>query len=88
MKLYTIRDQVACFFLSPFVAPNDNVAKRMFISGLGDSFPHRRDFSLHAIGAFDDQTGELSPVEPYLVLSGLSIDAQLDPRVQPMETQS
>jgi hypothetical protein len=81
MKMYTIRDQVAGFFIAPFTAPNDNVAKRMFISSLGDSFPHRRDYSLHSIGAFDTDSGVLSPVEPYLVLAGLSVGEDLDPRV-------
>lgn len=81
MRLYTIRDQVAGFFINPYVAPNDGVAKRMFIAGLSDSFPHRADFSLHCIGSFDDQTGQLTPLDPHLVLSGLSIDSSLDPRL-------
>lgn len=80
MKLYTIRDQVAGFFISPFCAPNDGVAKRMFIQGLGDSFPHRSDFSLHYIGDFNDDTGALTTSDPHLVLAGLSIDPVLDPR--------
>lgn len=88
MKLYTIRDQVAAFFIAPFTAPNDGVAKRMFVSGLGDSFPHRADYSLHAIGAFDDQTGVLSPVEPYLVLAGHSIALELDPRPHQLSSES
>jgi len=81
MKLYTIRDQVAGFFINPYCAANDGVAKRMFISSLSDSFPHRSDFSLHCIGTFNDETGQLTAENPHLVLSGLSIDDRLDPRV-------
>jgi len=80
MKIYTIRDQVAGFFIQPYTAPNDGVAKRMFIAGLSDSFPHRADYSLHCIGEFDDDTGQLTASEPHLVLAGLSVDSSLDPR--------
>lgn len=88
MKLYTIRDGSAEFFLPPFCAPNDNVAKRMFIGSLGDSFTFRTDFLLYSIGEFDDQTGLLQSSDPHMVLAGSSIAQSLDPRIQQEETTS
>jgi len=85
MKLYTIRDGSAEFFLPPFCAPNANVAQRMFIGSLGDSFNFRADFLLYCIGEFDDQTGLLKPSDPTMVLAGSSIAQSLDPRVQQEE---
>lgn len=82
MKIYTIRDQVAQFFIAPYLAQNDGVAKRMFIGSLGDSWPHRSDFQLYRVGSFDPDTGLLSPESPSLVLAGLSIPDDLDPRPQ------
>lgn len=80
MKIYSIHDAAAGFFIAPFTAHNDALAKRMFIGSLGDSFPHRADFTLHCLGVFDDQTGEIT-FEPSLILNGLSIDVSLDPRL-------
>jgi hypothetical protein len=81
MKIYTIRDQVAGYFMPPFFAENDGHATRMFIQSMGDSFVHRADFSLHSIGTFDADTGVLSACDASMVISGLSIDPKLDPRV-------
>lgn len=83
---YTIRDNVADFFLPPFFARNDEMAKRMFISSLGDSFPHRSDFQLFMIGAFNSDTGQLNGCNATLTLAGLSISPQMDPRPQPRPT--
>lgn len=80
MKFYSVRDNTAEFFLPPFMAPNDSVAKRMFIGSLGDSFAFRQDFQLYHVGDFDDQNGLIQPINPQLILAGHSIAAQLDPR--------
>ena len=74
MKIYSIYDGQAKFWLSPFTAQNDNVAKRMFIVSLGDSFPFRADFILYSIGEFDTDNGliEAQPT-PAVVLNGISI---------------
>lgn len=81
MNFYTVRDETADFFLPPFLARNEGQAKRMFIGSLGDSFPYRRDFSLYHVGSFDEDNGLITPAEPTLVLNGLSIAVDLDPRV-------
>lgn len=88
MKIYTIRDQVAGFFLPPYTAPNNGIAVRMFISGLSDSFPHRSDFSLHLIGEFSDDTGELKYLDPEIVINGASIAEHLDPRPRPASKEN
>lgn len=83
MRVYTIRDQAGEFFLPPFTAPNDAVAKRMFIASMGDGFSHRMDFVLYYIGDFSDVDGTLSPVDPVVVLAGYSVAESLDPRPRP-----
>lgn len=83
MNLYTIRDQPGGFFMPPFCAQNDAIAERMFISSLGDSFAHRSGFSLHRVGKFDDDTGQLTAVDPEMILAGTSIRDELDPRPRP-----
>jgi len=81
IKVYAIHDTAAEYFMPPFTAPNDNVAKRLFVSSMGDSFVHRADFKLFSVGEFDSDTGGLNAWDPKLVLAGLSIDIKLDPRV-------
>jgi hypothetical protein len=78
--IYTVHDSTAEYFLPPFMAPNDAVARRMFIGSLGDSFSFRADFGLYCVGEFDDATGRVTARDPVLVLSGHSIAASLDPR--------
>lgn len=82
MNIYAIHDAAAKYFLPPFTAPTDGVAKRMFVASMGDSFPHRADFTLHLVGSFDEDQGTLSIPQsgPRLVLAGLSVDPRLDPR--------
>jgi len=86
-RIYAIRDDAAEYFLPPFFAENDNHAKRMFISSLGDSFPYRADFKLFHLGEFDDNNGSIHHVSPNCVLAGLSIGVELDPRVAPQKTE-
>ena len=76
-NIYTIRDDAAAYFLPIFLARTHSEAKRMFITSLGDSFPHRSDFKLFHIGEFDEDIGLLTPQEPTMVLAGLSIPANL-----------
>lgn len=82
MIIYSVRDDSADYFLPPFLARTDAQAVRMFIGSLGDSFPYRHDFHLMAVGGFDQDTGLVTAEDaPRLVISGVSIDAKLDPRV-------
>jgi hypothetical protein len=78
-NIYTIRDDAAQYFLPLFTALTDAEAKRMFILSLGPSFPHRSDFKLYHIGAYDDDNGLITSSDPRLVLAGMSISADLNP---------
>lgn len=88
MKIFTIRDDAAGYFLPPFCAPTEAVAQRMFIGSMGDSFPHRHQFNLFLVGEFDDDNGRLVPVDPKHVLAGTSVSMDLDPRAPILEKQS
>jgi len=88
MKIYTVRDEAAQYFLPPYFAQNDGHAQRMFIASLGDSFPFRKDFALYETGSFDDDNGLTVGLEtPRIVLAGLSIAADLDPRINPQSLE-
>jgi len=80
LKIYSIRDEAAEFFIQPFLANADAQAIRMFIGSLGDSFPHRSDFNLFFCGSFDTETGVIEACPPKIILAGLSVADELDPR--------
>jgi len=82
INAYTIRDNVAKFYIQPFFAPNDGVATRMWIQSLGDSWPHRDGFALYSLGSFDTDTGHFEPTDPTLVLSGNAISEKYAPHNQ------
>ena len=81
MKVFSVQDSGAEFFLPPFFAHNARQAERMFVGSLGDSFPFRQDFNLFELGEFDESTGQLTAITPLCVLRGSSIGEDLDPRV-------
>lgn len=85
MRIYTVQDTTASFYLPPFTAQTDDQAKRMFIGSLGDSFAFRTDFSLFYIGDFNDELGEITKPSHILVLRGSSISEMLDPRPRPLQ---
>jgi hypothetical protein len=78
MNIYSIHDAAAQYFINPFVAQTDAQATRMFIGSLGESFPHRADFTLHCLGTFDPDTGNIA-ADPRLVMAGLSIAEKFNP---------
>lgn len=74
MKIFSVRDKVADMYFQPFIANNDEVAKRDFInSGRSSDIPNFSDYELHCIGVFDSHSGELSDVKDILIMSGNSI---------------
>lgn len=82
LGMYSIHDAAARYFMLPFTAQTDAQARRMFIQSMGDQFPHRADFILFKVGEFDQETGlVVGDPAPVVVLSGMSIDTALDPRV-------
>lgn len=71
LGVYSVFDRKAAVFARPFVAPNDAMAVRSFLAARQDpstelaKFPE--DFSLHRLGSFDDDTGELFGTTPAVV---------------------
>lgn len=65
--LYSVFDSKGGFHLSPFPAANDAVAARQF--GEFCTNPetpmnkHPEDYSLKAIGSFDDESGAVGPID-------------------------
>lgn len=72
MKLYSVRDVKAAYYVAPFCAENDGIAMRLFENevrhggGMPSKFPF--DFELFRVGLFDPQTGEVTN-EPNEVLA-------------------
>ncbi len=64
--LYSIRD-VKSGFMTPVVEENDAVALRNFSHAVQNSdsvlFTHFKDFALYKVGMFDNETGELIPLD-------------------------
>lgn len=54
-KLYCIYDKVAQVYNAPFVAENEEVAKRSFLTALENS-PFANDMALYHLGDFNDDT--------------------------------
>lgn len=71
--IYSIYDNVAEYYLPPFVANNDQEAKRMFIQSMDRNYAHRGDFTLGKVAHWDDQTGHFEPSDWKSILNGLSI---------------
>lgn len=69
-NIYSIYDTVAKIFNKPFTEFNDETATRSFKASAPDQ-PHIGDYSLYHIGYYDDNTGEIIPVDPAKIYSGL-----------------
>lgn len=64
-SLYTIQDVVSGVFLAPFLAANNNVAKRMcsdlLSTGTSTLKANSADYNLTKTGTFDDSLGTVTP---------------------------
>jgi hypothetical protein len=62
-QIYTIYDDKTGAYMTPFYLPTDEAAIRSFEISRDDPnhlFHHNpHDFTLHTLGSFDDQTGEI-----------------------------
>jgi len=67
MKIYSIYDSKAEAYLQPFFSPNNAVAIRNFQNVLQDPNSNinrwPEDFTLFAIGTWDEDTGQITPAE-------------------------
>jgi len=68
LKIYSIRDSAVEAFLQPFFSPTDGAALRSVGQAVNDPqhefFKHSKDYSLWALGNYDDQTGQIVPFTP------------------------
>lgn len=71
-----MRDQLTGF-MNPFVATNEAVAERDFRIVINDPdqklYFNPKHFDLYRIGTFDTETGVLDPVDPTIIVTGLSV---------------
>lgn len=71
--LYSVYDDKACFFASPFYAMNHSDAIRSFSDAVADPQTrvsiHPSDYVLYHIGTFDDVSGSLIPLDKPQFLS-------------------
>jgi len=67
-NLYSVFDRKANVYSNPFTSINDQVATRMFAHACRDTasdvgmFPN--DYSLHFVGVFDDESGQIDTIHP------------------------
>lgn len=67
MKIYTIYDEKAQSYNTPFTALNDQLAIRIFQDASNDPqttvYHHKEDFTLYGIGTYNQDTAELVPYD-------------------------
>lgn len=71
-NLYSIFDSVALVFNNPFVALNDNDARRSFTQAISE-VPHKQDYALYSLGSFTDHDGVITPSNPVRIYSGFDV---------------
>ncbi|QCQ85097.1 nonstructural protein [Blackfly microvirus SF02] len=83
MKIYTINDSKASFYMQPFYARQNGEAIRTFAQAVNDtSNPNNlmarspADYSLYEIGEFDELTGQITPVNPVSLGNGVDFKEQ------------
>lgn len=76
VQICCMRDQLTGY-MNPFGCANLKVAERDFKILINDDAQslhyNPQHFDLYHLGEFDTDTGKLSPIEPDLILTGLSV---------------
>lgn len=71
-NVYAIYDAVAEIYTMPILLNNDNEAKRVFTDAcLNPDLPmgaHSADYSMWAIGFYDEQTGIIESTNPHTLI--------------------
>ena len=71
-----IRDQLTGY-MNPFVVVNENVAERDFkilINDPNNAMSYNpQHFDLYHLADFDSELGTISPIEPTIIVTGLSV---------------
>lgn len=72
-KMYSVRDSKAQAFLQPFFSSADGAALRALSDAVTDGKSqlshHPEDYILYAVGSFDDNSGEIIPLNPIKLLA-------------------
>ncbi len=75
--MYAIFDKKAACYATPFFAPRDAVAHRLFGDLINDDRStvnkHPDDYSLDCIGEFDDGDGKVQSSKPQSIVNGASV---------------
>lgn len=73
-KIYSIFDAAAEAYMQPFFAKTNGLALRIFADTISSEksvlHAHPGDFTLFEIGSFNEETGEITPLEAYNRLGG------------------
>lgn len=74
--IYSLRDEVADFFNTPFIDSNNDSVRRSFGDAvLAGKINHYEDYAIYHLGDFDNKTGSIVPLDnPALVIRGNQIE--------------
>jgi len=71
MKIFTVHDRAALAYLDPFTSQSVGTAERSFSAAVQDEnhhfHKHAPDFTLYLIAEFNQETGEVVPVDRVLI---------------------
>lgn len=75
---FSVFDSAALLFMQPFFARTKGEAMRSFLDACGDAehqfHKHAADYSLYAVGQFDEDDGRFLPLqEPERLMSALDV---------------
>lgn len=77
IRVFSVFDTKAKAFLPPFFMPEQGQALRIFTDAVNKPdhqfHAHPEDYALYDIGDFDDSKGILTPCNPDLLITGLSV---------------
>lgn len=80
MKIFTVHDAKAAYYLPPFFARTNGEAIRTFSQAVNDSSHHigqnHSDFTLFEIGEYDEQSGVITAKTPTPIGNGVDFKAQ------------
>lgn len=75
--VFSVQDKAIGAFLPPFFARSRGEAIRSFSEAVNQKdhqfFRHAADYTLFALGEFDDGSGLMAPTEPMRVVSALEV---------------
>lgn len=81
-QIYSIYDEKAEMFNTPFFQQNDAIAIRSFNDLAADPqsliYRHPEDYKLYEIGAFEDNNGLIVPIDPPRFIQNAQLNLHLE----------